>query len=79
MYEIRYYCDYDDRYVVIATCATIDEAHDLRQVSGDLVVDADTNIIVSDSCWLWEWERLRPSAYACQQLGKHRPGQRIRT
>jgi len=76
MYEIRYYCDYDDRYVVIATCATIGEACARRQVSGDLVVDAATDIVASDSSWLWDWER-DTSSYARCQLGRHRPGQRI--
>jgi len=75
MFEIRYYCDYDDRYVVIATCETIDEASNLRQVSGDIVVNAATDIVVADSRWLWEWEHQ--SSYARRQLGRHRPGQRI--
>ena len=43
MFEVRYYCDYDDRYVVIATCATIVEAQEQRKVSGDIVVEAATN------------------------------------
>ena len=78
-YEIRYYCDYDNRYVVIATCETIAEAVDRRQVSGDLVVEAAIDIVVSDPCWLWDWERDASNyIYARQQLGRHRPGQRVR-
>jgi hypothetical protein len=77
MYEVRYYCDYDDRYVVIATCETIESAGRARQVSGDLVVDAATNVVASDSSWLWDWERDDTTSYARHHLGRHRPGQRI--
>jgi hypothetical protein len=76
MYEIRYYQDWSwsKRYVLLATCATIDEARALLGVSGDLVVEASTNVVVSDPRWLWDWEKTEPKAYARNNLGLHRPG-----
>ena len=74
MYEIRYYQDWSARYIVVATCDALDKARDLRKVSGDLVVDCSTNIVVADPCWLWDWEKADARAYARQNLGKHRPG-----
>ncbi len=73
-YEIRYYQDLTGRYVLLATCASLEEARALRIVSGDLVVDGTTDVVVADPQWLWDWERCDPNAYARRQLGKHRPG-----
>lgn len=73
-YQIRYYRDLDDDYVLLATCTTLDEARDLRKVSGDLVVDAETNTVVADPQWLWDWEKTDPQSYAQHYLGRHRPG-----
>lgn len=74
MYEIRYYQDWSSCYVLLATCDSLDEARELRKVSGDLVVEQATNTVVADPCWLWDWEKHDPSAYARQNLGRHRPG-----
>jgi hypothetical protein len=73
-YEIRYYRDSDNDYVVLATCDTIEQARDLRVVSGDLVVEAATNTVVADPSWLWDWEKTDPGSYARHQLGRRRPG-----
>ena len=77
MYEIRHYQDWSSRYLVIATCGTIDEARELRCVSGDLVVENATDVVVDDLRWLWDWERIAMNSYARQNLGCHRPGKRI--
>lgn len=74
MYEIRYYQDWSSRYVLLATCDSIDEARELRKVSGDLVVESATDTVVADPCWLWDWEKQNPGTYARQNLGQHRPG-----
>jgi hypothetical protein len=74
MYEIRYYQDWSNRYLLLATCASLDEARELRKVSGDLVVDGATDTVVADPQWLWDWEKHEPGAYACRNLGQHRPG-----
>jgi hypothetical protein len=79
MFEIRYYNDCTHCYVVINTAATIAEAGPLRQVSGDLVVDVVTDIVVADPIWLWPWEQSNGAAYAYQQLGRHLPGRKIST
>lgn len=73
-YEIRYYRDLDHDYVLLATCATLAEARELRAVSGDLVVDAETNTVVADADWLWDWEKTDPQSYAHCNRGRHRPG-----
>lgn len=72
-YEIRYYQDHSKRYILLATCSSLDDARELRKVSGDLVVDS-TDTVVADSRWLWDWEKADPSSYAHQNLGQHRPG-----
>ena len=74
MYEIRYYQDWNSQYILIATCASLDEARELRKVSGDLVVDSTTNVVVADPRWLWDWETKAEHSYARQHLGRHRPG-----
>jgi hypothetical protein len=76
-YEVRYYQDWSSRYVVIATCASIDEARSRRQLSGDLIVDVASDKVVLDPSWLWDWECDNHASYAYQQLGHHRPGKRI--
>ena len=76
MYEIRYYQDWSSRYVLLATCSSLDEARELRKLSGDLVVDSTTDTVVADPQWLWDWEKHDPRAYAHQNLGQHRPGWR---
>ena len=77
MFEIRYYNDYSRCYVVINHCTTIEQAGPLRQVSGDLVVDRSTDIVVADPIWLWPWEQGNGAAYAYQHLGRHLPGRKI--
>lgn len=72
-YELRYYNDGTNQYVLLWTAATVDELATKRVVSGDLIVDAETEIVVDDPSWLWPWEHTRPN-YARSQLGKHRPG-----
>jgi len=73
LYEIRHYRDANDRYVLIAICCSLEAARELRKVSGDLVVDSATDVVVADPQWLWEWERS-PRSYASQNLGRYRPG-----
>lgn len=73
-YEIRYYQDWSNRYILHATCSTLDEARALRAVSGDLVVDAATDVVVADPSWLWDWEKTDDSSYSRKNLGRHRPG-----
>lgn len=36
----------------------------LRRVSGDLVVDVQTQRIVTDPVWLWPWEKKYRRSYA---------------
>lgn len=74
MYEICYYQDWSSRYILLATCSSLDEACALRKVSGDLVVDSATDTVVADPRWLWDWEKHDPRAYARRNLGQHRPG-----
>jgi len=74
IYEIRYYQDWSSRYILLATCASLEEARELRKVSGDLVVNSTTDMVVADPQWLWDWEKHDPRAYARQNLGQHRPG-----
>lgn len=76
-YEIRYYNDEANYYVLVATCAELDEARALRGMSGDLVVDAATNVVAADPRWLWDWEKTAPDSYARHNLGRHRPGTRL--
>lgn len=73
MYEVHYrrWFDTPDDYSVVGTAKTIEEAAKLRQVSGDLVVHADTHEIVIDgfqfpwpSLWLFPWEQIDYDCYA---------------
>jgi hypothetical protein len=59
MYEIHYRRNYDkpnDHTVVAKYITTLSRAAELRMVSGDLVVHADTGEIVTDPSWLFPWE-----------------------
>lgn len=40
------------------------EARKLREVSGDIVVDATTRKIIPNKAWLWQWERDDPTTFA---------------
>jgi len=54
-------------YRVLAKVETLEEARFQREVSGDLVVDDDGQI-VTDAHWLFQWERNDPSCYAYRQI-----------
>lgn len=44
--------------------ATLDFAKEARKLSGDLVVDLRTGLVVDSEEWLWDWEKADPMCYA---------------
>ena len=46
---------------LVGTSCTLDGAKNLRKFSGDVVVDATTNQLVTDPAWLWGWEKAQLS------------------
>lgn len=65
-FEIHFRRNYDTPkdFSKVGTCNTLEEAKALRAVSGDLVVDALTGDIVTDTGWLWDWELQDEASYA---------------
>lgn len=63
MYDIihfRHLGQPDDGFVTIATgLATLAEARDRREVSGDVVVHTGTFQVVKSDEWLWDWEKVK--------------------
>lgn len=65
MYEVqfrRFLAETD--YASIGFADTIEQASALRRASGDLVVEASTQKIVTDRSWLWDWEKNSEASYA---------------
>ena len=53
--------------VVIGTqngLTSLESAREARKVSGDLVVDLRTGLVVDNEDWLWDWEKNDPTCYA---------------
>lgn len=69
-YEIRWIRDiYPYDYAVLATnIKTLEEARSRRVTTGDLVFYVNTNTIVEDTAWLWDFEKDNPTSYARRQL-----------
>lgn len=60
MYEIhhrRFFHSRRDFARIASGVPTLEEAKARRQVSGDLVVHADTYEVVKSDEWLWDWEK----------------------
>jgi hypothetical protein len=74
MYDIRFVNDYDDtnRQVVATKIPTLCEARRRRQVSGDLVFYHQTNNIVTDPEWLFDWEKQDERCYAQKRIRRQR-------
>jgi hypothetical protein len=60
----RYGSNRDDYVIIAQRLHTVQEAAQLRCVSGDLVVNEWNNEIVRDTSWLFEWEKKDPNCYA---------------
>lgn len=54
-------------YKVVAKSATLAEAKEKRQISGDLVYTAE-GVIVNNPEWLFDWEKEDPKSYAKNQM-----------
>ncbi len=74
-YEVHFRRSFSSRkdYTKIGEAMTLDEAADLRAVSGDLVVDGETYMVVNDPSWLWEWEKQDKDSYACRAMRYDNP------
>lgn len=67
MYAIHYRKYYDTTDIfqeVVVGIRSLAEAKNLRSVSGDLVVNQETNKVVSGADWLFDWEKSDPNCYA---------------
>ena len=63
MYEIHRKDATKNDYILIAKVHDLKQARAHRQVGGDLVVD-ETNKIVTNPNWLFDWERKDENCYA---------------
>lgn len=52
-------------YCILGQYPTLEEAAKSRQVSGDLIIGED-NQIVKDDSWLWQYEKDDPKSYAAR-------------
>lgn len=48
----------------LSSHATLEEASKARSLCGDLIFDSETNQIVENDCWLWDWEKENQKSYA---------------
>ena len=56
------------RYPSLKRVASIEEAAEARQLTGDLVFDADTMKIVQDERWLFPFEMANADGYARRKM-----------
>lgn len=61
----------DRIYIIDGPFSTVEEAAARRKLSGDLVIDENKNIDVTDA-WLFPWERENPFVYARRMQKKGR-------
>ena len=52
-------------------CYTLAEAKTWRRVSGDVIVNLETQRICLSDGWLWDWEKADPNSY-CHRLIRER-------
>lgn len=51
---------------------TLIEAEKLRWACGDIVVHSGTDHVVTDTAWLWPWEKEDPKSYAHRKILKQK-------
>lgn len=66
MLEIQYRRWYTQHggVLIAEDISCLESAKVLRKVSGDLVVNSTTGLIVTDQSWLWDWEKEDADCYA---------------
>jgi hypothetical protein len=63
--------DHSQQYRILSERhKTLEDALNARVCSGDLVVHSDTNCIVANDGWLWDWEKSKPESYANRMRGQ---------
>lgn len=72
MYSVIFKRDYGggkkDRVVLAANLPTLESAKVARKLSGDLVVDSKTFKTITNTEWLWDWEKNKSNCYAMQEI-----------
>ena len=48
--------------------STIEEAAAGRKLSGDLVIETSSGRVVTDTCWLFDWEKGDPKCFAAMAI-----------